>query len=142
MSLTPDQRRTLARLCDLHRAGTLTVNVRARGCALPAGAVDAIMGAVSHAAADPCRPQFDELTGELWFRGELVREFRHSADCQRSILERFEAMRWFPVIPNPLPTGGNAGKRLNDAVRRLSRTCRPHLRFHTRGDGRVRWAPL
>jgi hypothetical protein len=84
------------------------------------------------------RPQFDSMTGELTFRGELIREYAKRAKNVVAVLNALETACWPRCIGDPLPGGKNA-ERINNTVRSLNRGLMG-IKFHAGGDGMsIRW---
>jgi hypothetical protein len=84
------------------------------------------------------RPHFDWTTGELTFRGELIREYVKRANNCRAVLAAFEESGWPLCIDDPL-LGGKDADRLNNTVRSLNNGLRG-IQFHAAGDGKsIRW---
>jgi hypothetical protein len=98
-------------------------------------------------AAQTCRsapapgekPRWDRAARELWFAGEVVRRFRHSARNQERVLEAFEEQGWPPRIDDPLPREGvDPMERLRDTVRYLTAGLgAAPLQFRTDAEGRA-----
>jgi hypothetical protein len=90
----------------------------------------------------PETPVWDEGSGELRFRGWLVKRFRNLASNQRSILDAFQTHGWPERLADPLREGGGAGgnmkQRLHDAIKNLNRGHQARcLHFYGAGSGRV-----
>lgn len=92
------------------------------------------------------RPVWKPRQGELWWCGELVKQYRHDAADQRCVLDAFQAQSWATRIDDPLPVecGRNRKVHLHETIKSLNRGQKPRcIRFH--GDGTttgLRWEGL
>jgi hypothetical protein len=92
------------------------------------------------------KPRWDAATRQLWFNGQLVKQFKRPAFLQELILAAFEEQGWPDCIDDPLsgqldqdPKG-----RLHDTIKRLNRhhRCRA-ISFHGNGTGQgIIWKRL
>jgi hypothetical protein len=82
------------------------------------------------------RPLWKANQGELWWRGELVKRFRHDAADQRCVLDAFQDSAWDNRIDDPLPVrcGRSRKKRLHETIKSLNRGQKLR-RIRFRGDG-------
>jgi hypothetical protein len=88
------------------------------------------------------RPFWDKESGELWWRGRVVRRLRSDAANQRRVLEAFEAEEWPERIDAPLPReeGLDAKERLRETVKALNAGAEPGgIRFTCDRRRGVRW---
>lgn len=95
-------------------------------------------------SAEPLdRPVWDNETGELRLRGEVIRKVRlnrNPTNIQR-ILDAFHEEGWPSRIDSPLP-GGVDPKKLQEAVRTLNQSLTA-IEFHVQEGGQaVRWTHL
>jgi hypothetical protein len=98
-------------------------------------------------AAEPReRPHWNRLAGELWWKGTLIKRFRHDAANQRFVLDAFETAGWSRCIENPFRKQGvQQPKRcLHRTIEGLNERQQKVLGLHFGGDGRggVRWDGL
>jgi hypothetical protein len=89
------------------------------------------------------RPLWKAKQGELWWRGELVKRFRHDAADQRCVLNAFQDNAWENRIDDPLPVrwGRSRKKHLHETIKSLNRGQKLR-RIRFRGDGTasgIRW---
>jgi hypothetical protein len=89
------------------------------------------------------RPLWKANQGELWWRGELVKRFRHDAADQRRVLDAFQDNAWDNRIDDPLPVrwGRSRKKHLHETIKSLNRGQKLR-RIRFRGDGTasgIRW---
>jgi hypothetical protein len=93
----------------------------------------------------PDLPLWDGQSGELHYRGRLIKRFRNAASNQRKILEEFQRQRWPEELADPLPAdrGVNRKQRLHDTIKNLNRGQEaPRLRFYGADAGHaVGWKP-
>jgi hypothetical protein len=97
--------------------------------------------------AEPeCHPHWDNKAGELWWKGECIRRFRHDASSQRRVLDALEEQGWPGRIDDPLPKqrDSDSKQRLRETIKSLNRGQRPvRLRFHCDGTGEgIRWEAI
>jgi hypothetical protein len=89
------------------------------------------------------KPQWVEHDFQLWFRGELLRQFKRTAPKPIRLLTAFEEQQWVPRIANPFPGDVDypAADQLLDTVKNLNRTLlQPLLAFEAdRSRQGVRW---
>lgn len=88
------------------------------------------------------RPTWLPAVQELWWRGRVVKCFRHDAHNQTAILDAFQKAGWPDRIDDPLPrVGARKWKaRRRETVRCLNRGLTPGtIRFRSDGVGGVRW---
>jgi hypothetical protein len=89
-------------------------------------------------------PYWDAETHSLYWRGRLVKHFKHEAPFQEAILEAFQASNWscFVVVDLPREEGVNPKARLRVAIRNLNQRSDGRLRFTQEGNGgRIGWHP-
>lgn len=79
------------------------------------------------------KPHFDEVTGELSFRGQVVRSYSPRGTNCLPVLIAFEEEGWPRRINDPLPVGKNA-QRLSNTIRALNKKLRA-IEFYAGGDG-------
>jgi hypothetical protein len=89
------------------------------------------------------RPLWNAAEGDLWWHGELIKQFRHDAADQRCVLNAFQRQCWVRRIADPLPAkiGRNRKVHLRETIKSLVRGQDP-LRIRFRGDGTstgLRW---
>jgi hypothetical protein len=93
-----------------------------------------------------CKPRWIATARQLWFNGQLVKQFRRPAPWQELILAVFEELGWPEFIDDPLPGDKNidAKRRLHDAIKLLNRHHLVRaLSFHGDGSGQgVVWKHL
>jgi hypothetical protein len=91
------------------------------------------------------RPVWDAKVRELWWRGQLVKRFWHTATNQCLLFAAFERLGWPRRIDNPFPQGAkrSAKGRLRGTLKALRISHNPViLRFRGDGTGQgVRWEP-
>lgn len=101
------------------------------------GAASRVRAGGAATAVPRIRPVWDELTGELWFRGALLRERgRKLAPLEERVLGAFQRARWRRAVSDPLNHDDPASPelQLREAVRRLNRSLKlDWLRFHSAG---------
>jgi hypothetical protein len=88
------------------------------------------------------QPHWDSVTHTLFWRGRLVKHFKHEAPYQEAILEAFQSCNWsrYVVVMLPREEGVNSKERLREAVKNLNRSCCKGLHFTQEGNGgRVGW---
>lgn len=96
-------------------------------------------------AAQEDRPHWDVETHSLYWRGQLVKHFKHEAPFQEAILEAFQASNWsrFVVVTLPKEDGVNPKERLRVTIKNLNRGCGRRIQFTQEGNGaRVGWRPV
>jgi hypothetical protein len=90
-------------------------------------------------------PFWDSRKRTLFFRGEIVKEFRTSAGNQIKIIEKFSQEGWIDRIENPLSRHKNETslKKLHQTLKRLNlRQKEARIRFKGDGTGRgILWYP-
>lgn len=89
-------------------------------------------------ATNAAVPIWDTDSKQLWFRSELIKEFRVPSPNQELILAVFQELDWPPHIDDPLPPVYEVEphKRLHDTIIRLNRHHRRKaLRFRGNGGG-------
>jgi hypothetical protein len=94
-------------------------------------------------AASLDRPTWNAETGELCFKGSVIRKVRLTKKPTniRMILDTFQEDDWPARIDSPLP-GGSDQKKLHEAVHSLNSRLEA-IRFHaTEGGQAVLWTPL
>jgi hypothetical protein len=113
------------------------------------GPIDAWFRPESQAKDGPAmqeeRPYWDTETHTLYWRGLLVKHFKHEAPFQEAILKAFLACNWSQCVIVMLPKeeGVNQKERLREAIKNLNRNCGGILRFTQEGNGgRVAWKPF
>lgn len=47
------------------------------------------------------KPEWDPTARQLWYRGELAREYRHTASRQEAIIRAFDDAGWPELVENP-----------------------------------------
>lgn len=90
----------------------------------------------------PLVPEWNKDSGELRFRGQLIRKIRVMANPShiQRIVDAFQEEGWPPSIDSPLP-GGVDQHRLHLALQSLNKGLKP-IRFHGQEGGRaIRWSP-
>lgn len=90
-------------------------------------------------------PHWEAKTHSLYWRGQLVKHFKHEAPFQEAILEAFQASSWSRYVEVTLPKedGVNLKERLRGAIRELNRRSNGYLRFAQEGNGdRIGWRPV
>jgi hypothetical protein len=90
-------------------------------------------------------PWWNAAEHTLSWDGRAIKHFKRDAPHQEAILGVFQWRGWVRCVDVTLPkeNGVNRKMRLHDAVKNLSRSVKPHLRFHQEGNGnRVSWEPL
>jgi hypothetical protein len=91
-------------------------------------------------------PYWSDKEHTLFWRGRVVKHFRHEAPNQETVLRTFQATDWHQCVAVCLreDVGVVSSKeRLHFTIKNLNRTLRPHLRFRQEGcGGRVRWEAL
>jgi hypothetical protein len=118
----------------------------------PAGADVALpfAGLVVHAGQekrqDAPKPEWVADDFQVWFRGELVRQFKRTAPNPIRLLTAFQTQQWAPRIRNPMLGDEDypAPDQLLDTVKNLNRTLRGKpLEFKAdRSRQGVRWYDL
>jgi hypothetical protein len=89
-------------------------------------------------ATDAAVPVWDADCKQLWFQGQLIKEFRVPSPNQELILAVFQELHWPPHIDDPLPPiyEIEQHKRLHDTITRLNRHHLVKvLRFRGNGGG-------
>jgi hypothetical protein len=88
-------------------------------------------------------PYWSDKEHTLFWRGRVVKHFRHEAPNQEAVLRTFQAALWRPCVAVRLreDVGVISPKeRLHFTIKNLNRNVRPHLKFRQEGcGGRVRW---
>lgn len=79
------------------------------------------------------KPHFDEDTGELSFRGQVLRSYCPRATNCLLVLKVFAEEGWPRRIDDPLPIGKNA-QRISNTIRALNKQLRV-IEFYAGGDG-------
>ena len=79
------------------------------------------------------KPHFDEATGKLWFREQLIRRYVRRAKNCVAVLKAFQEHGWPYCVKDPLSNRKNA-ERLNNTACSLNQSLRG-IRFHAGGDG-------
>ncbi len=82
-------------------------------------------------------PKWDRNRRELWYNGQLVKQFKLPSANQETIIMAFEEESWAPRVDDPLPPAPDIDpkRRLNDAIKGLNRRQKNQcIRFM--GDGR------
>ena len=91
-------------------------------------------------------PHWDSATGELCWRGRVVKTFGQPAQAQRDLIAAFQANGWPRCLPNPLSCGAARSKkhRLQNTVKNLNRSLhKKTICFEMDGTGQgVRWRPV
>lgn len=91
---------------------------------------------------DDPKPEFDGETGELRWRGVVVKRLVRKAKNQRAVLRTFEEEGWPARIDDPASDRSQdrpLGEQIQDTVRSLNeRLPADTIRFHGDGDG-IRW---
>jgi len=90
-------------------------------------------------------PSWDEVTGNLYWRGFLLFHLGGQAYAERCIVRALEAADWKTIIPNPLVGTGNIdyAKRRRSAIYELNRrqhslpSDAPKLIFFSIGKGEL-----
>ena len=100
-----------------------------------------------HGVASPSTgvPYWDAETHSLYWRGKLVKHFKHEAPFQEAILEAFQASKWSRYIEVALPKeeGVNPKERMRVTIKNLNRGCGRRIQFKQEGNGgRVGWQAL
>ena len=93
------------------------------------------IGEEPDAQAPPDRPSWTASTGELRWRGRVIRRVRVLARPSniQTILDAFQAANWRPRILNPLGLGQ---QQLHQALRSLNRGLK-QIRFHAQEGGQA-----
>jgi hypothetical protein len=91
--------------------------------------------AVERGSTDRLVPRWDGTTGELIFRGRLVKKVReqHGGSNVRTVLDCFEEKGWPSTINNPLEELPS-GQRLHDTIKSLNKGL-SGISFHSDGYG-------
>ncbi len=91
----------------------------------------------SQSAGQASLPKWDCNRRELWFNGQLVKQFKLPSANQETIIVAFEEERWAPRVDDPLPPTPDIDpkRRLNDAIKSLNRRQK-HQCIRFMGDGR------
>jgi hypothetical protein len=86
--------------------------------------------------ASRATPHWRKSKRTLYFRGEVVKQFKVPADNQEPILDEFERRGWPEFIKNPLPSkpGMSSKKRLHFTIGRLN-DKQQNKRIEFFGDG-------
>lgn len=91
------------------------------------------------------RPHFDSQRRQLWYKSQLVKEYRQPAANQVAVLAAFQSAGWPRRIDNPFAALGmlDPGQCLHDTIKALNRFQRVRaLRFRGDGTGRgIVWDP-
>ena len=82
-------------------------------------------------------PKWDHNRRELWFNGQLVKQFKLPSANQETIIRAFEEEQWAARVDDPLPPTPDIDpkRRLNDAIKSLNRRQK-HQCIRFMGDGR------
>lgn len=91
-------------------------------------------------------PCWDNSRRELYFQGELIKQFKLPSANQQQILQVFEEENWPSRIDDPLSTSPDFDpkQRLRETIRSLNRNQRARLlRFKGDGTGEgILWEPI
>lgn len=126
----------------LTNAGRKFVQSLRKGVTFPLPDRDPIIPDSDAALRRAEKPHWDADRRELWFRCQIVKQFRVPAANQELILAAFEEESWPPFIDDPLPRQGRdePTRRLQATIKSLNRRQRnPTIRFRGNGGEKVWW---
>lgn len=84
----------------------------------------------------PIKPRWDGRSRKLLYGTALCKQYRRPAPFQELVLAKFEALKWPPTIPDPLPAG-----KLADTIKDMQKAFRGRpITFGRDGTGTgIKW---